>query len=577
MSLRTAKLQRGCMSERHLDGPGVLRLMRFAPTTLAPGSVFKILQSSRPDAQIFEGLSSDPKLTAADKRSPMEQSLGKSVMAQTARSRGGRRRGEFLSAEEATFLLQMEAEVELWRQTTYKWLCECVKQGDNFPVASEDLADWISRAEAVMPEDRTEVRLQSDEPASLNEELVTFAKQVLARKIEMEKEQKDKTLQGLVTRLYKVKPHKDPSGRRASLTMGEKKWREAKWRFGQTKLDKAMASNAYDFRMAVRRKYPTLLVAWDQMDTNQNGDLDFREFVSACFKVSIAGNLRGIFTELSKDGVSLKLSDLDPTMQEEEEHRKQQRMLKAHSRTDQRQNQLELPPLARLTMEKHQASTGFFDQQAIRSFAKERLPANTACHTDSPLLRQDSAKAFGAAAVTTGEVQYKLAHSQGASSGMVACSGAAFLQAIKQQYQSLERAWDELDMNADGVLGFNEFILACRKLQVRGNLRQMFVELCPQGSRVLKMSDLVPALKQEQQRREQAHRDIMLTKRAEAQEIQKQAQNMWRHGTKTQSCSSSPHGASSNSTTPRHQPSSATSPSSPKKLPPIEKEAKQRD
>ena len=46
---------------------------------------------------------------------------------------------------------------------------------------------------------------------------------------------------------------------------------------------------------ALRKKYPKgLEQAWDDLDQNQDGMLQFREFVAACRKIQFHGNLRQV-------------------------------------------------------------------------------------------------------------------------------------------------------------------------------------------------------------------------------------------------------------------------------------------
>ena len=52
-----------------------------------------------------------------------------------------------------------------------------------------------------------------------------------------------------------------------------------------------------------------------------------------------------------------------------------------------------------------------------------------------------------------------------------------FKAAMIKKYFSLERAWEELDLNKDGVLQFHEFVRGCREVNFRGNLQRIFKEL----------------------------------------------------------------------------------------------------
>merc|ERR1719375_2840661 len=57
------------------------------------------------------------------------------------------------------------------------------------------------------------------------------------------------------------------------------------------------------------------------------------------------------------------------------------------------------------------------------------------------------------------------------------CEARAFKQALLKKFDKLEFAWDEMDLNGDGALQFQEFVRACRGMQFQGNLRMIFEEL----------------------------------------------------------------------------------------------------
>jgi hypothetical protein len=309
--------------------------------------------------------------------------------------------------------------------------------------------------------------------------------------------------------------------------------------------DKNVAADAIDFRNALLKRYRNFSEAWDALDTNDNGLLDFKEFVSACVKMQIKGKLRVIFSELSHDGENLRLTDLDASLQDDQERREEERRRKVEERAEARDSIVRLPLLQRLyhTPTIEDEPPPLFDQDAIRSWSKERLPPNTTTTSFSSRSEPAPRTAIRAnLAATTGEVWYALSHSNYSGSMAHASNGRNFHQAVIRKYRSLEAGWDDLDKNGDGSLSFQEFVLACRKTQVRGNIREMFSQLCSDEDRGLKMSDLAPEKQEEQERREKAYAQYKQRHEQAMQERERQAA-IWRQNS-----------ASSLSGSPRHKP-----------------------
>merc|ERR1719183_2226698 len=61
-------------------------------------------------------------------------------------------------------------------------------------------------------------------------------------------------------------------------------------------------SDARAFKSALVKKYGRLELAWEEIDENGDGALQFQEFVRACRRIQFVGNLRKIFDELAPGG-----------------------------------------------------------------------------------------------------------------------------------------------------------------------------------------------------------------------------------------------------------------------------------
>jgi len=456
-----AKLR--CMSERLLDAAGVMRLLRFCPTMLAPGSVVRVLQRYR------------------RKEQPVP------------------------------FMEHFEQEIKEWQQSTRKWLQAAERQGVDFPVNSLKLQDWIARAEAMLlgPESASGDAEDAD-AAPFTEELVKSAKHVLKEKQDAEKQEKEFRLVHAIDRLHKSANNRKTRSiyqragrqRRASVTHAEAQFYQELWRFGDR--ESTSLCNANDFTKSLLSKYDNLANAWDKLDVNGNGTVDFHEFVLGCRKIQINGKLRQIFSQLSSDGVLLHITDLDPKLGHEEAKRKERYKAKKEARFTVRQTRHDLPALKRLNMPMERQPNGDFNTETVEIFAKNRVPNGT--------FRQSKAGVGRASLVqTSGEVQSYL--NMVGHAAPLPDVAQDFHQVLLKRYRTLPAAWDELDSNEDGVLQFHEFVAACRKLHFRGNMKQMFIELCSgkfghhedhsegDPKQVLRMTDLDASMKEEAERR----------------------------------------------------------------------------
>lgn len=465
-----------CMSDRLLDLAGVARLLRFCPTMLAPGSVAAVLQRYR------------------QKKEP------------------------------APFMEHFEEELQAWQQSALKWLSAAQRHGLAFPVPALKLQEWIARANAMLPNPTDEVEESYKVPFSA--ELLESAKTVLKQKLEAERRVKDDRLVSAIGRLHINRTpgrHKGnyvslhPSRqRRASVTHAEAQFYNELWRFGDRLEQSSQLCNASDFTKSLLSHYETLVEAWDVLDSNGNGVVDFNEFVLGCRKIHINGKLRQIFEQLSSDGVLLHLNDLDPSLKSEAQRRTIKHEMKVKQREEKRLQDLALPPVERLIKPMYSVNedAGDFDPDTVEDFAKNRVPFGTTTSSGNKARKRGSLMM----AQTTGEVRNFISQGSDRSAPLPDVAKDIHSALIKK-YRTLTAAWDDLDSNEDSVLQFHEFVAGCRKLHIRGNLRLMFMELCSgkfaqvskeddhnagEPHQVLQMTDLDPSMKEEADRRRNA-------------------------------------------------------------------------
>merc|ERR1712187_578342 len=103
------------------------------------------------------------------------------------------------------------------------------------------------------------------------------------------------------------------TGRRNSAsTLGEIFYQKQ-----QASLRQGPPEDARQFRNALLKKFGKLSRAWEAIDANDDGKLQFNEFVRACRNIQFAGNFKRIFKELSNGEVSIGPSALDPNLASE--------------------------------------------------------------------------------------------------------------------------------------------------------------------------------------------------------------------------------------------------------------------
>eukprot|EP00747_Dinoflagellata_sp_TGD_P131867 gnl/TRDRNA2_/TRDRNA2_175022_c3_seq6.p1 gnl/TRDRNA2_/TRDRNA2_175022_c3~~gnl/TRDRNA2_/TRDRNA2_175022_c3_seq6.p1 ORF type:complete len:698 (+),score=152.51 gnl/TRDRNA2_/TRDRNA2_175022_c3_seq6:71-2164(+) len=185
---------------------------------------------------------------------------------------------------------------------------------------------------------------------------------------------------------------------------------------GSVPADKRMFTNA------LLKKFGSLLDAWDDMDENKDGSLQYDEFVRVCRRIQFGGNLKRTFLDISAGKEEMAPADLDPSLPAQ-----------------------------------------------IRSLKLRRA-------VSLPFIKADGVQAPAAPTKTFGEM-YAMNCRDGRDSSPPPTDARSFRNALLKKYGSFRAAWEEMDVNADGSLQFNEFVRACRMMQFSGNLKKIFEEL----------------------------------------------------------------------------------------------------
>jgi len=463
--IQSQTVEPGWLSDRTLDATGVLRLLRCCPTMLARGSVPQVLHKYRQKEQHIPWM------------------------------------GKF------------EEEIQEWQRSILKWLQAADRHGVDFQVEPAKLQDWIARAESMLP-----AAEESSDAIPFTAELVESARRVLTLKVQLEKDHKVNSVQNTVTRLYNLSkkankfygPQHVGKQRRKVVTLAEARFYFDLWRAVDRLESASSLCTASDFMKSLMSKYDNIFEAWDKLDTNGNGTVDFHEFVSGCRNIRVNGKLKQIFQQLSSDGELLQLTDLDPKADPKLLHEQKLRAQMVQERRLARIARRKLPSLHRLCMHREDLNVGHFDPETVQDFAKRRLPAKI----DQKNKRQgDRSNVKGRAmwAQTSGEVT-ALINSWAEHHVPLRNAGLKeFHKMLLKKYKGLPQAWDDMDSNEDGVLQFHEFVAGCRKLQLRAQYRSMFQDLCSGESRpasrqeseqqVLHMTDLDPSLKDVEENR----------------------------------------------------------------------------
>lgn len=207
--------------------------------------------------------------------------------------------------------------------------------------------------------------------------------------------------------------------------------------------------DAKTYKSALLKKFWSLELAWEALDTNGDGSLDFAEFTRACRQIEFSGNLKKIFKELTQGEDMLRPELLDPELPA-----KLQRL---------RLNEKDSP---RQALQKRDASPDV----SSSGFNHGRRGSN---------------------AETLGEVHLLLSSAR-TNSGPLS-DARSFKNALLKKFQRFDVAWEEIDSNENDTIEFSEFLRACRMMNFAGNLKQIYKELT-RGEKVMKPAFLDPSL-----------------------------------------------------------------------------------
>ena len=207
------------------------------------------------------------------------------------------------------------------------------------------------------------------------------------------------------------------------------------------------------FLKALVKKFGRLEYAWDELDTNESGEIAFAEFVQGCRRMSFQGCLRKIFRGLTNERGLLLPEALDPAL-----------------------------PAALLRLRAEKESRGWTAQGAWRSSRSDGPEGITGGFQHGR----------PCSLVTMGEVAMML-HCRPDGKAGPPSDAKGFRRALAKKFDRLDHAWEVLDSNGNGRLDFGEFVHACRRIEFAGNLRKIFGDLA-QGGDVLTPDCVHPAL-----------------------------------------------------------------------------------
>mmetsp|Transcript_27874 Transcript_27874/g.64767 ORF Transcript_27874/g.64767 Transcript_27874/m.64767 type:complete len:257 (-) Transcript_27874:47-817(-) len=76
------------------------------------------------------------------------------------------------------------------------------------------------------------------------------------------------------------------------------------------------APNVREFRNILIGMYGSIIAAWPHLDKEENGQIDFREFLKGCHDIGFKGSLKDTFNQLDKDRTGwISIDELDPGCQ----------------------------------------------------------------------------------------------------------------------------------------------------------------------------------------------------------------------------------------------------------------------
>eukprot|EP00928_Gymnodinium_smaydae_P039550 TRINITY_DN26996_c0_g1_i2.p1 TRINITY_DN26996_c0_g1~~TRINITY_DN26996_c0_g1_i2.p1 ORF type:complete len:536 (-),score=89.06 TRINITY_DN26996_c0_g1_i2:80-1687(-) len=185
-----------------------------------------------------------------------------------------------------------------------------------------------------------------------------------------------------------------------------------------------------NFKFALLKKYDGRLdLAWRDIAKIDGVDLHLNDFIAACRSMSLSGNLKGMFQELSKGCDRIRPGDLDANLPKQ--------LLALQSRNKPK-------------------------------FARERGATPDKMWFSSSIASQTARGALG-------------------SPKQLRSDAEGFKAALVNRFGSLETAWEFMDTNDDGILKLEEFVAACRHLRIGGPPRHLFEDIAGAGA-----ADLLP-------------------------------------------------------------------------------------
>lgn len=239
--------------------------------------------------------------------------------------------------------------------------------------------------------------------------------------------------------------------------------------------------DAKSFKNALLKKFRCLGTAWKHMDTNSDGSLSFLEFTRACRHIQFVGNLKQIFKELTlgEDLLRPELIDAD------------------------------LPAkIEALRLKKAQDSKRKEESPNLQKSMTEKLGYSDSKYSSRPDFNHGRR---GSNAETLGEVHLLL--TRPVAREVMQGDAKSFKTAMIQRFGNLQRAWDVMDANGNGLVEFSEFCRMCRMLPFTGKLKQVFEDICG-GEDAIRPEDLHEDLPDELEKSSSARqiqRELTLT------------------------------------------------------------------
>merc|ERR1719247_964784 len=290
------------------------------------------------------------------------------------------------------------------------------------------------------------------------------------------------------------------------------------------------------FKELLRRRFGTVVRGWRQgLDVSGDGKLSFTEFCTACRNIGYNGDVKGLWNKMDDDGSGVvSLEELDPDAHELIESFYSYIDLKFGNMLLAWEKKLDKDKNDRLDLAEFDEALksigfvgdakklfNFFTPQNGQTFIslEDVHPGAAACRMRGDKKMMTVGKGVSAEEkekqknMTFNERQSvgnmntnwmkELADEQRAAviarkqKGLDADKGAKSLIEFKRQliakYGSIANAWKfGLDTSGDDRLSFQEFCMACRANDYRGNLKCLWEELDDDNSGVVTLKELDP-------------------------------------------------------------------------------------